>query len=57
VPEKTEKELKSLKEIAINAHNDATSKMHEYACALPIGTERIKAFEAYQNIRLATRVG
>ena len=58
VPDNEELEqdkLERLKNEAFNAHDEATQKMHAYACALPLGQLRTDAFEIYQNIRLATR--
>jgi hypothetical protein len=54
--EPTEQELKKLKEEAFNAHANATSLLHKYACACPLGGDRIRAFEIYQNVRIAVRV-
>ena len=54
--EPTEQELKKLKEDAFNAHDNAVSLLHKYACACPLGDERIRAFEIYQNVRVAVRV-
>ena len=53
--ELTKQEIESLKNAAFNAHRQAEQRMHKYACALPLGEEREKAFDIYQNIRLATR--
>lgn len=48
--------IEGLKHEAFEAHRLAEKKWHAYACELPAGDERIKAFEIYENIRLATRV-
>jgi uncharacterized Zn ribbon protein len=48
---------KILKGSAFSALRLAEQKMHEYACSLDIGDDRIKAFEIYENIRNAARVG
>jgi len=41
---------------AYEAHKKAEQKWHAYACELPLGDKRVKAFEIYENIRIATRV-
>lgn len=48
--------IHGLKHEAYEAHKKAEQKFHAYACELPIGKDREKAFEIYENIRLATRV-
>lgn len=48
--------IEGLKHEAFEAHRLAEKKWHAYACELPVGDERTKAFEIYENIRLATRV-
>tara|TARA_R110000850_G_scaffold259903_1_gene387062 strand:- start:46 stop:1338 length:1293 start_codon:yes stop_codon:yes gene_type:complete len=40
---------------AYEAHKKAEQKWYAYACELPLGDERIRAFEVYENIRTATR--
>ncbi|MDC9591841.1 hypothetical protein PSI23_21835, partial [Xenorhabdus sp. XENO-10] len=57
--EMTEKEqnLAELKRIAYEKHQAALTAWHEYACACDLGNERIAAFERYENIRLALRIG
>lgn len=45
------------KDKAFAALRDAEKRMYEYACNLDVGDERTKAFEIYENIRTAARVG
>lgn len=45
------------KEKAFAALRQAEKLMYEYACNLDVGDERTKAFEVYENIRTAARVG
>lgn len=42
-----------LKSEAFEALQDAVSKLHKWACELPVGEEREKAFAIYQAARLA----
>ncbi|PHM23282.1 hypothetical protein [Xenorhabdus budapestensis] len=54
----TEQEkLAELKRIAYEKYQEALTAWHEYACACDLGNERIAAFERYENIRLALRIG
>ena len=48
---------KILKDSAFSALRKAEQKMHEYAASLDVGDERTKAFEIFENIRNAARVG
>lgn len=48
--------IEGLKHEAFEAHKLAEKKWYAYACELPVGEERTKAFDVYENIRLATRV-
>lgn len=41
---------------AYEAHKKSEQKWHAYACELPLGDKRVRAFEIYENIRVATRV-
>ena len=43
------------KEEAFDSLQNAVSKLHAYACSLPIGDERTKAFAIYQAARMAPR--
>lgn len=54
---KTEQVIEGLKNTAFSALREAEVKMHTYACELEIGEERTKAFEIFENIRNAARVG
>lgn len=54
---RTDQVNESLKNAAFKALCDAEKRMHAYACALDIGDERTKAFEIFENIRNAARVG
>jgi hypothetical protein len=49
--------IESLKNAAFEALRDAERRMHKYASALDIGDDRTKAFEIFENIRNASRVG
>ncbi|MBD2804099.1 hypothetical protein ABLB84_06295 [Xenorhabdus szentirmaii] len=53
----TEQEKDELKRIAYEKHQEALTAWHEYACACDLGNERVEAFERYQNIRMALRIG
>jgi len=46
-----------LRDKAFKAIKEAERAVHAYACALDIGEERTKAFEIFENIRTAARVG
>ncbi len=52
-----DREIQALKEAAFEALREAEKKMHAYASALDLGEDRIKAFEIFENIRNAARVG
>lgn len=43
----------NLKSNAFKSLENAVSKLHQYACSLPIGDERTKAFAIYQEARHA----
>lgn len=49
--------LSKLREEMQEAHRAAESAAHKYAIACPLGAAREKAFEIFENIRVATRVG
>jgi len=36
---------------------DAEKAWYAYACEVPVGREREKAFEVFENVRTARRVG
>lgn len=57
INEKTTAELQLMKNDMLNKHQTAVTAAHQYACALPIGNERTQAFEIYQNMLYATRIG
>ncbi len=46
-----------LKHVAFEARHDAEKAMYEYFCACPVGPERERASDIYENIRNATRTG
>lgn len=50
-----EERIARLKKIALDKLHDATVAMHDYARECEVGEERIKAFEAYERLRTATR--
>lgn len=54
---RTDQVVESLKNSAFASLRDAESRMHKYASALEIGDDRVKAFEIFENIRNAARVG
>lgn len=54
---RTDQVIESLKSAAFAALRDAEKRMHTYACELEVGEERTKAFEIFENIRNAARVG
>lgn len=51
------KPIDLLKDSAFQALRTAEKRMHAYACELEVGDERTKAFEIFENIRNAARVG
>lgn len=51
--EETEENFDHLKSEAFDALYVAVSKLHTWACALPVGDERTKAFAIYQAARIA----
>jgi len=53
----SEEELMAMKKDAMNALQEAITKLHNYACACDIGDERTRAFEVFENARTASRVG
>lgn len=54
---RTDQVIESLKNAAFAALRDAEKRMHAYARELEVGDERTKAFEIFENIRNAARVG
>jgi hypothetical protein len=46
-----------VKDEAFAALRDAERKMYAYATSCDIGLEREQAFQIYENVRLAGRVG
>ena len=54
--EKTQEELDAMKREMLNQHQKTVSLAYEYFGALPLGNERIKAGEIYQQLRNATRL-
>lgn len=54
--QETPEQLAALKQDLMSKRDAAEKAAYAYFCALPIGNERIRAHEVYQNIRLATRV-
>lgn len=53
----TDQVTESLKTAAFESLRDAEKRMLAYACALEVGDARSKAFEIFENIRNAARVG
>lgn len=51
------KPIDLLRDSAFSALRTAEKRMHAYACELDVGPERTKAFEIFENIRNASRVG
>jgi len=54
--EKTPEELEEMKQEMRRQHQKTVTLAYEYFAALPLGNERIKAHEIYQQIRNATRL-
>jgi len=54
--EPTPEQLEALKQDMLEKQQVAVTAAYAYFCALPVGRERIKAHEVYQNLRLATRL-
>ncbi len=52
-----EDQHKKLLDVANEKLREAEKAWHELSCALPIGRDREKAFEVYENVRTALRVG
>lgn len=52
-----DQQISSLRTAAYASLRDAEARMHKYAAALEVGDERTKAFEIFENIRNAARVG
>jgi hypothetical protein len=52
----TEQELEELKRDMLDKHQEAVTAAYKWCCALPLGSERIQAFEIYNQMRLATRL-
>ena len=50
-----EMQIEILRNAADLARDIAEKSWYAYACALPIGLKREKAFEIYENIRTVTR--
>lgn len=56
-PEELEIEkVKHLKKLFLEAHKKAEQAAHAYFVACPVGEERIRASEIYENIRTAIRI-
>lgn len=56
ITDKTEK-LVALKAEANAKLLEAEKAWHAFACELPVGRERERAFEVYENVRTAPRIG
>ncbi|WP_283647621.1 hypothetical protein [Hafnia paralvei] len=54
--DKTEEELKQMKEELLQLHQKTVTAAYEYFAALPLGRDRTVAHEVYQNLRTATRI-
>lgn len=48
--------LARLKKQALDKLHEAEKAMYEYFAACPVGAERVRASDIYDNIRTATRV-
>ena len=55
--DKTEEELKQMKEELLQLHQKTVTAAYEYFAALPLGRDRVIAGEVYENMRNATRIG
>lgn len=54
--DKTEEELKQMKEEFFQLHQKTVKAAYEYFAALPIGNERVMAHKVYQNLLYASRI-
>lgn len=54
--DKTEEELKQMKEELLQLHQKTVKAAYEYFAALPLGRNRVIAGEVYENLRTATRI-
>lgn len=52
-----EQRLTALRNAAIDKLRDAEKAAYAYFCACPVGRERERAADVYENIRNAARVG
>jgi hypothetical protein len=50
-------EVEALKRDMLDKHRAAEKAAYAYFCGCPVGEERNRASEVYENIRTATRVG
>lgn len=56
-PISEEQKLTNLRSAAIDKLRDAEKAAYAYFCACPVGRERERAADVYENIRTAARVG
>lgn len=54
--DKTEEELKQMKEEFLQLHQKTVTAAYEYFAALPLGRDRVIAGELYESLRNATRI-
>lgn len=54
--DKTEEELKQMKEELLQLHQKTVRAAYEYFAALPLGRDRVIAGELYESLRNATRI-
>lgn len=54
--DKTEEELKQMKEELLQLHQKTVKAAYEYFAALPLDGDRTIAHEVYQKLRNATRI-
>ncbi len=54
---KRDRDLDKMKQDALSKIREAEKATYAWACECEVGPERIRAFEIYDNVRTATRVG
>ena len=52
-----EQQIKIMRDEANQFLEVAEKAWYKYACSLPIGQDRERAFEIYENVRTAQRIG
>ena len=52
-----QQQIEILRKDASEKLREAEKAWHALACALPVGRDRERAFDVYENVRTAPRVG